>query len=322
MSMPSEPDFDEFDGLDDGAFSMPAEESMSLPEQDFGIFSMPAEEKNEPSSAAPIQTPVAQPSSKPTVSTKSPTSVTIITLPVPDDETFDEFDISMSISLSIPSEPSFEDFNGMDDTDSSMSMTSADDDQPIIVTLPTPPEEEAFDGFSMPAEPVSISMSMSADDGFDGVGEGQWQNEGSMPYGDRPAESLSMSLPNEGSDGIGDWWWVNEGSMPYGDRPEVSLSMSIPNDDGFDGVGDGWWLNEGSMPYGDRPEASLSMSIPNDDGFDGVGDGWWLNEGSMPYGERPIMSLSLSLSMSISMPHEAEESFSNDVDEYQFNWAM
>ena len=146
----------------------------------------------------------------------------------------------------------------------------------------------------MPEEPISISMSMP-DEGFDGVGEGWWQNEGSMPDAGRPAES--MSLPDVGSDGTGDWWWLNdESSMPYGDRPEMSLSMSIPLD-GFDGTGDWWWLNgETSMSYGDRPMSiSLSMSI------------------SMPDVALPELD---------GTDYDAEETFSNDVDEYQFNWAM
>jgi hypothetical protein len=43
----------------------------------------------------------------------------------------------------------------------------------------------------------------------------------------------------------------------------------------------------------------------------------------MPTGERPLsLSLSLSFSFSMSNPDDAEESFSNDVEEYRFMWAL
>ena len=230
FSIPLDP---EFDGLDDTE-----EFSLSMPEQDFDVFSVP-EVENEPSSV--------QPSTKPT---KTPTAVTIITLPVPEED-FDEFDIdlSMSTSFSLPSEQEFEEFE--------------------------PDESTEF-----------------SDDGFDVVGSGSWLDGESMPYGDRPV-SLSMSMP-------------------------------VDPDYGFDSTGDGWWLDGESMPYGDRP-MSLSMSMPVDPdyGFDGIGDWWWLHGGSMPYGDRP-MSFSLSMSVPdliVDATDDAPESFSNDVDEFKFTWA-
>ncbi|KAL3782933.1 hypothetical protein ACHAWO_011382 [Cyclotella atomus] len=310
MSMPSDPDFDEFDGLDDEAASL------SMP-HDYGIFSVPevtdapTDDPSKSLSSKPSSTPTASPSLSPIEYTE---------------------ETKFSISMSMPLEQEFDDFDGLD-TESSMST--------VIVTMPTLPEEEVFDGFDIQGQ-ASISLSLpSLDEGSDGVGGGWWQIEESMPHGDRLDESVSMSIPDDGFDGVGDSWWLDGESMPHADRPEasLSLSLSLPSpdegsdgiggslslpspDEGSDGVGGGWWQIEESMPHGDRLDESVSMSIP-DDGFDGIGDWWWLDGESMPTGERPLsLSLSLSFSFSMSNPDDAEESFSNDVEEYRFMWAL
>jgi len=108
-------------------------------------------------------------------------------------------------------------------------------------------------------------------------------------------------------------------SLPVSDdelfEVEISMSMAfpIPAEDNFD-----------EFEYSMSVPESLSM-VDADFGEDGVGDWWWTQEGSMPYLNRPM---SLSLSIPDIVPpleqdgtnYDAVESFSNDVDEYQYMW--
>jgi hypothetical protein len=167
--------------------------------------------------------------------------------------------------------------------------------------------------------------------------------------------SLSMSISDFHDDGVGDWWWL-KCNMSYGDHLTTEeqdftiFSMptdgiTVPVEEAFDSLSLSVHAASISMsvsfedipiaiPPEDKtvflsfsmpPEVSLNMSISNF-GKDGVGDWRWL-KCSMSYDDCPM---SMSLSLSIEVPSldqsgtdfDAEESFSNYIEEFEFLWAI
>lgn len=140
--------------------------SMSMPS--VPVFSFLDE--TEGPSTSPIQSPAISPSNspfgKPTASPKPELDGLDDTEP-----DFEIFSMSTEVSmglpeLSVPSEPTFEEFDGLDDSESSMSLPKEE------ITVVTLPEEETFDW---------------------------WLDGESMPYGDSP--ELSMSIPVDPHEG-------------------------------------------------------------------------------------------------------------------------